>query len=182
MSEAQETRALLSVTDALQSTRDEISLLKKELSELAYQLSTLYERWAVEQQHIARREAEMTRTLEHFKEQIQELDKIGVTIEKSLNKTFAEISARVLSSVREDMRAIIRQEVITPSNDLKDTLRQAERLLQTYQRIETTEKIKTWAMTLIVSVLVGLSVGLAVSLISEPFYRALVYTYKQKTR
>lgn len=54
------------------SVNKELLAVKKELQAISYQFATLYERWSLEQQHVARREAEMSRVIERMEEKIKE--------------------------------------------------------------------------------------------------------------
>lgn len=143
-------------------TEQNIGSIKNELSEVTYQLIKLYDRWAVEHQQVARREAEMTRVIEGFEKESQSLKALEETLPQTLSAAVVRSMEPVKQAVRESVQAHFEREVYGLTKALSGKIREADKLLEHYQSEQASQQLKAWAAMLLSSLLTGALVGVFV--------------------
>ncbi len=152
--------------------KDEKELLRdspvSSLNEIAYQLAGLYERWAVEHQHVARREAEMARLLESFEGTLEHLDSAGEKLHGVIKQTTKEAAVMVGEitgkSLRESCREYLREHFQTQLDPLirnfKNLVERTEKNLKPYESVKKDAFLERWLTAIIVGVVTGVLVAM----------------------
>jgi hypothetical protein len=147
--------------------KDEKELLRdspvSSLNEIAYQLAGLYERWAVEHQHVARREAEMARLLESFEEILGRLDSSGEKMHGVIKQAAKESAVMVGEITGQSMKDCCRtyfQEKLDPlMMNFRDILDRTKENLTPYASLKDESLLERWVTAVVVGVLSGVFVS-----------------------
>lgn len=160
------------VRDLAEMGREFIQV-KKELMEVAYQLTVLYDRWVVEHQQVARREAEMTRTIELFKGEVKHFseleDNAREYIEKSVSRTIQKITA----IVRDNTRELFEVEIGSIARGLRDQVNSLEQIVKKEEKGLKRERFKNLLFAASVCIIVGLLAALGPTFLYKPAHLLL---------
>ncbi len=147
------------IDEDLTVIKTEFLNLKKELHEVTYQLVSLYDRWAVEHQQVARREAEMTRIIESFDNEVKRLSKLDTHIQHNIQTTISKAAILVGEAVGKETKKLFEPEFSDIARRLEWTVEKAESMARRFERAEETASAKIWAIVILSSLLVGVLMG-----------------------
>ena len=133
----------------------ELLNLKKELSELVYQLLSLYDRWSVEHQHVARREVDMVRLIESFGEEVKQFSKLDEQIRNNIQATTTKAAILVGKTVADETKKLFESKIDGMSQKLQATVERAEWMANRFEKIEMGASMKVWAIVVLSCLLIG---------------------------
>lgn len=168
MSEFIESKKASGIKAVMELKPKDLEGVKRELAELVYQLSALYDRWSVEHQQVARREAEFIRILSEFSKQVELIGKLGAEVQKSIQTTIAQAAVMVGDLTGKEAMKKFDQGINHLQQALSKAVYHASDLLGRYEHIYKQEHLKSWVRVISVGVLVGALVGFGAAWLYKP--------------
>lgn len=151
----------------------ELAGIKKELAEVTYQLIKLHDRWSVELEQVARREAEMSRALEHFEAQAKTANAKVEALPSRLSESLVKAMDPIKKTVGEVVQQQFGQEINVLLRDLRERILLADQLIHHHQERWKGEFWRTYGLVIATGLLVGITVGLSLAMLYKPSHEAL---------
>lgn len=145
------------VCEIKQKDQEDITLTSREhLESLLYQFVKLYERWSEDRQVAAKQSSDIAQFIEEFSDEVDRLSKIEDAVIAKLKKGLEQTTVSISSMVYEAVSRSLDKKMDDSAHKMKESVRQAERLLSEYQSTLNWSHWKIIAITAITSIAASL--------------------------